>query len=340
MLNTKETREKMLLEFANPRSLIPEDVKPLFDAWIRDTHITLAQDGYYYCTGTTRAPGTENAKRYNDGIELWRSSNLKNWESLGMVWSFEKDGTWHNKWYAPQGNYVEVSPEEGFRSVYAPEIYQIKGELYSTASISWPKQTPEEEGSYTCLLKSTTGKPEGPYKDVCEKPMTTRIDSSLFVDDDGTVYYVWQDGRIARMKDDMTGFAEEPRRVIQQHFDPEPYCEGVFLFKHGGKYHMALAIWTMDEGDHIAYSVGSIPQKVSYDCVVASADNVYGPYGERYTAITGGGHNSFFTAKDGTFYATMFGNPVNNSFAPFYAKPAIIPMEWDGDRVFPKQSGT
>lgn len=130
---------------------------------------------------------------------------------------------------------------------------------------------------YTCLLKSTTGKPEGPYKDVCEKPMTTRIDSSLFVDDDGTVYYVWQDGRIARMKDDMTGFAEEPRRVIQQHFDPEPYCEGVFLFKHGGKYHMALAIWTMDEGDHIAYSVGSIPQKVSYDCVVASADNVYGP---------------------------------------------------------------
>ena len=63
MLNTKEDREKMLLEFADPRSLIPEDTKPLFDAWIRDTHITLAQDGYYYCTGTTRAPGTENAKR-------------------------------------------------------------------------------------------------------------------------------------------------------------------------------------------------------------------------------------------------------------------------------------
>ena len=46
MLNTKEDREKMLLEFADPRSLIPEDTKPLFDAWIRDTHITLAQDGY------------------------------------------------------------------------------------------------------------------------------------------------------------------------------------------------------------------------------------------------------------------------------------------------------
>ena len=60
MLNTKEDREKMLLEFADPRSLIPEDTKPLFDAWIRDTHITLAQDGYYYCTGTTRprAPKT------------------------------------------------------------------------------------------------------------------------------------------------------------------------------------------------------------------------------------------------------------------------------------------
>lgn len=337
MLNTKEDREKMLLEFADPRSLIPEDTKPLFDAWIRDTHITLAQDGYYYCTGTTRAPGTENAKRYNNGIELWRSPDLKEWEYLGMVWSFDRDGTWQNKWYLPQGNYQEASPEEGFRAVYAPEIQQINGNFYITASISWPAQNKEEESSYTCLLKSTTGKPEGPYVDACGGPLTRRIDSSLFIDDDGTVYYVWQDGRIARMKSDMSGFAEDPRRVIQQHFDPEPYCEGVTIFKHHGKYHMALAIWTMDEGDHVEYSVGSIPQKVSYDCVVASADNIYGPYSQRYTAITGGGHNTFFTAKDGTLYATMFGNPVNNSFAPFYAKPAIIPMRWEDGKVFPKK---
>ena len=107
------------------------------------------------------------------------------------------------------------------------------------------------------------------------------------------------------------------------------------IFKARGKYHLCLAIWTMDEGDHLEYSVGSVPQKVSYDCVIATADSVYGPYGERYTAITGGGHNNFFVDKDGRLCATMFGNPVNESYAPFYARPAVIPMEWKGERVHP-----
>ena len=96
-----EKRMKMLMEFAQPESLIPQNVKPLFDVWLRDTHIILARDGYYYCTGTTRAPGTENAKLYNDGIRMWRSPDLRQWEDMGLVWSFEKDATWQNRWYAP-----------------------------------------------------------------------------------------------------------------------------------------------------------------------------------------------------------------------------------------------
>lgn len=330
-------RKNKLLAFADAKSLIPDYVTPLFDTWIRDTHVTLAEDGFYYCTGTTRASGENSAFRCNDGIHLWKSPDLLDWEDMGLVWSFDKDGTWQNKWYEYLGNWKECEKGLGDRALYAPEIYQIKGNFYITASINWRPQTKGEEGSCTFLLKSTSGKAEGPYVDACNGPLTKRIDSSLFVDDDGSVYYVWQDGRIARMKEDMSGFAEDPRRVIQKHYSPEPYCEGVFIFKHEGKYHMALAIWVMDEGDYVGYTPGSKPQKLSYDCVIASADNIYGPYSERYTSITGGGHNSFFTAKDGTFYATMFGNPVNESYAPFYAKPAIIPMEWDGDRVYPRK---
>jgi len=330
-------REKKLLSFADPQSLIPESVSPLFDAWIRDTHITLADNGYYYCTGTTRMEGETEAFRVNDGIRLWRSEDLKEWEDLGMVWTFERDGTWQNKWYRRMGGFKECEAGTGCRALYAPEIYRIKGQFYITASVNWEPQDETDEGSCTFLLKSVTGKAEGPYVDACGGPLTKRIDSSLFVDDDGTVYYVWQDGRIARMKEDMSGFAEEPRNVIQCHFDPEPYCEGVFLFKHEGLYYMSLAIWTMDDGEKAGYFPGTVSQKLSYDCVIACSEHVYGPYGKRYTAITGGGHNSFFTAKDGTFYGTMFGNPVNESFAPFYAKPAIIPMEWKGKRVYPKR---
>ena len=333
-----EKREKMLLDFADPRSMIPESVSPLFDYWIRDTHITLAHDGFYYLTGTTRAAGEEAAFRFNDGIHLWRSPDLSHWIDLGLVWSFDRDGTWENRWFRPMGGGKECpsSDPDAHRALYAPEIYSINGDFYITASINWPRQEEGDPGSCTFLLKSISGKGEGPYADCHGGPLTKRIDSSLFQDDDGTVYYIWQDGNIARMKDDMTGFAEEPRKMIQHHFDPEPYCEGVSLFKYGGKYHLLLAIWTMDEGGKAGYFPGSKEQKLSYDCVIASSDNIYGPYSERYTAITGGGHNTIFRGKDGKIYATMFGNPVNESFAPFYARPAIMEMEYAGSRFYPK----
>ena len=49
--------------------------------------------------------------------------------------------------------------------------------------------------------------------------------------------------------------------------------------------------------------------RYSYDCVISVADNIYGPYGERYNAITGGGHNNLFQDRDGNWWATMFFNP-------------------------------
>lgn len=333
-----ENRKRMLLAAADPQSLIPATVKPLFNYWIRDTHITLCHDGYYYLTGTTRAEGEEAAFRFNDGIHLWRSGNLKDWEDLGLVWSFEKDGTWENRWMRFMGGGKPCSADdpEGHRALYAPEIYSINGDFYITASINWPKQDENDPASCTFLLKSISKKAEGPYIDCHGGPLTSRIDSTLFQDDDGSVYYIWQDGNIARMKDDMTGFAEEPRKIIQQHYDPEPYCEGVSIFKHGGRYHLLLAIWMMDEGK-AGYFPGCKEKKLSYDCVVASSDNIYGPYGERYTSITGGGHNTFFRSKEGKIYSTMFGNPVNESFAPFYARPAIMEMEYVDGRFYPKK---
>ena len=62
------------------------------------------------------------------------------------------------------------------------------------------------------LLKSSTGKAEGPYEDVkTDGPLTGEIDASLFQDDDGTVYWVYQNGKIAKMNHDLSGLVEEPR---------------------------------------------------------------------------------------------------------------------------------
>ncbi len=70
--------------------LIP-NIKPLIpDTQLRDTIVILGGDGNYYMTGSSGADIWD----FNDGIELWRSADLKKWDYAGEVWSFDKDGTW------------------------------------------------------------------------------------------------------------------------------------------------------------------------------------------------------------------------------------------------------
>lgn len=83
----------------NDKTKIPETIKPAFDYWMRDTWVAISPDGCYYMTGTTSDPnrqylGQIHCWDWNDGIYLWKSKDLKNWESCGLIWSVEKDGTW------------------------------------------------------------------------------------------------------------------------------------------------------------------------------------------------------------------------------------------------------
>lgn len=109
-----------------------------------------------------------------------------------MVWTFEKDATWAKEFRKINGILK--------RALWAPEIFYLNGTFWLTYSMNYRG----------CgLLKSTTGRPEGPYRDVkTNGPLTGNIDASLFRDDDGSVYFVWQNGMIAKMKDDMSGLAK------------------------------------------------------------------------------------------------------------------------------------
>ena len=57
---------------------------------------------------------------------------------------------------------------------------------------------------------------------------------------------------------------------------------------------------------------------------MASASNLYGPYGASYLAIPHGGHNNLFEDKNGQWWSTFFGN---DSGSPIYQQPAILPIE-------------
>ena len=279
-------------------------LRRLFDFPVRDTSICVGPDRMYYLTGTTGSknggPETKDGWWYvNEGIRVWRSPDLTNWTALGLVWSFEKDAAWQHA-------------RDGRRALWAPDIHYLKGTFWLTYCINY---------GGTGLLKSSTGKPEGPYVDVKpDGPLTGEIDASLFEDDDGKVYFVFQNGKIARLKDDLTGLAETPRLLKPANFQHVGF-EGAYLVKLGGRYQLICAEFNKRDGIS------------AYDCMVAGADNIYGPYGNRYLAIPHAGHNMFFKDLAGQWWATFFGN---DPLAPWQERPGILPIELNAEgRVQP-----
>jgi xylan 1,4-beta-xylosidase len=272
-------------------------LKPLFDFPVRDTSVCIGGDGMYYLTGTTGHP---TWWKTNEGIRVWKSADLKTWEPLGLVWKIEQ-GTWQK---VKHGDDL---------ALWAPEIHYIKGTYWLTHCMNF---------AGTGLLKSTSGKPEGPYVDVHPKgPLTGEIDASLFVDDDGKIYWVFQNGKIARMKDNMTELAEEPKLLKPSNADQVGF-EGAFLIKINGRYVLICA----EFNDRLGTK--------TYDCMAASSDKIYGPYGPRYLAIPHGGHNMLFKDKQGQWWSTFFGSDPK---APFTERPAILQIDFDKDgRIRPK----
>lgn len=185
----QDLNSKQAIAAATPSA----DLTSLFDQWLRDTFVFRAPDGWYYLTGTLPDPELGHCWATNPGIPLWRSRDLKTWEELGLIWSFERDGTWDAEIKPVPENHWEIRRRDNDanepvppirRAAWAPEIHFFDDTYWLTFSLNW---TP---GYGTVLVRSKTGKPEGPYAHVADGPITPDIDSSLFVDDDGTVYFI------------------------------------------------------------------------------------------------------------------------------------------------------
>ena len=270
-------------------------LRRLLESPLRDTSICLGPDNLYYLTGTsgskTGGPEMKDGWWYvNEGIRVWRSADLVTWTPLGLVWIFEKNATW------------QKPVKNGRRALWAPEIHYLKGTFWLTYCINW---------GGTGLLKSTSGRAEGPYQDVqAEGPLTGEIDASLFQDRDGQVYFVFQNGKIARLKEDMSGLAEAPR-LLRPANAVQTGFEGAFLTLMNGRYTLVCAEFNARNGHS------------TYDCMVSQADHIYGPYGDRYLAVPHGGHNMFFQDRQGQWWATFFGNDPR---APWLERPGILPI--------------
>jgi beta-xylosidase len=281
--------------------LIP-DLKPLIpDVQIRDTIVILGGDGNYYLTGSSGADIWD----HNDGVELWRSADFKKWAYLGFVWTFDKDATWEKDW---RFHHKPV------RALWAPELHYIKSLRNYFITLSMP---PGNRG----ILKSTTGKPEGPYVNALANDgfLAHGIDATLFEDDDGKVYFTSDGGgTIWEMKTDISGFAGEGHRIAYEKPADASWTrssvgqEGVSLFKRAGKY----------------YLTGAAFYKGRYSSVAAISENLFGPYTQWHEAVPCGGGTDYFQDKDGNWWCAFFGN---DNEAPFREKPAIVKVDFDRD---------
>ncbi|MFI3322289.1 MAG: family 43 glycosylhydrolase [Rikenellaceae bacterium] len=263
---------------------------------------------------------------------------------MGCVWSMEKDGTWQSEpkilETSEQRYSINGDPlDNKVLALWAPEIHYIKSvkNWFLVASLN---DSANGKGSF--VLESVSGKPEGPYRNIegnKNGAIFPKIDGTLFEDEDGTVYFVGLNDQIAKMKPDMSDLAEPFRTIVEQKFNPEPPVEGAFIFKHGGKYHLAQAVWShrAEGGDTYIIDKDKPDTRYSYDCLIASSDNIYGPYTRRYNACTGAGHNNLFKDKEGNWWATQFFNPRGNQALEFgqTCRPALVPMKFVSERFAP-----
>lgn len=283
-------------------------IKPVMELHLRDAVVCLGGDGNYYMTGSSG----DNIWAYAAGVELWKSADLKKWSYMGLVWSIEKNGAWEKKWQNLHGKPA--------RAIWAPEIHFLKGNYF--ICLSMPP-------SGISILKSVSGKPEGPYihaTTVKDRAFVNGIDPTLFQDDDGKVYFTWGSGnRIALMKEDMSGFDGELHQVKLENPDYTPAhhatkCvsrgmndighEGAVLFKANGKYYLGAA------DDY----------QGRYSTCLTVSDHIFGPYKNRHESVPCGGGTNFFKDKKGNWWSAYFGN---DSQSPWREKPGLIRVYFD-----------
>lgn len=327
---------------------LPSTTTPVLDTWMRDTYVMHGPDGYYYLTGTTATPGREfpgnriHCWDYNDGLYLWRSKDLKQWEAMGLIWSFDKDAAdWQKKGVPIKPG--DVSPNKDpldsmYRAVWAPELHYVKSKK------KWLLIACLNGGAGSFVLESTSGLPQGPYKNIegnSTKAIFPNIDLSLYEDDDGKVYLVGHNHFITEMNEECSDIAAPFTKLKETPYNPDPYIEGVFITKHDNKYQLLQTVWSVKQADgsysYLRNDKKDLNSLYSYDLVVAESDNIYGPYGPRYAAILQGGHNNLFTDDEGNWWSTTFFNPrgIMGTKYPLTCRPAVVPVKWADGKLKP-----
>lgn len=269
-----------------------EDAPPVIEVVndrlpIADPHV-IYHNSKYYAYGT----------RIN-GFEVYISEDLEHWrrnESLALP----PGNSWGNRWF------------------WAPEVYWIepKNRFFMFYSVD----------EHICVAWAT--RPEGPFVQDERKPIVPNekgIDTSLFIDDDGTpyLYFVrFTDGNViwvAEMNDDLKSIKSETLTRCITASDPweriqGKIAEGPSILKRGDTYYL---IYSANHFESKDYAVGYATSKSPMGPWVKHSGN---PILHRdkpaADGLIGVGHGAPFMTADGSYKYIYHAHGSSTSVGP------------------------
>ncbi len=274
-------------------------------------------DGDYYLINSTFA--------YFPGIPVFHSKDLVNWELIGHVM-----------------DRVEQMNLEGFgvsRGIFAPAIAYNAGRFYVTCTLV--------DGSGNFVV--TSENPAGPWSNPVWQPEVDGIDPSLFFDEDGTAYFVYnsiapdnkplyEGHRTIRL----FTFDKDRLRVIGENFilvnggtdiSKKPiWIEGPHIFRKDGWYYLIAAEGgTAENHSEVVFRSRKVTGPyVSYEKNPILTQRHLDP--KRENPITSTGHADFVETVNGDWWAVFLGcrpyQPFEENCYNTGRETFLAPVKW------------
>jgi alpha-N-arabinofuranosidase len=289
-------------------------LNPIIAGFYPDPSICKAGDSDYYLVNSSFS--------YFPGIPIFHSKDLVNWQQIG------------NAMDRPEQ--MDVSGLRMSRGIFAPSIRYNKGTYYITCTLV------DAGGNFIITAEN----PAGPWSDPVFIPEIEHIDPSLFFDDDGKVYILYNS-----VAPDNKPLYSGHRTIRMMEFDIEKLTvigEEVLLI-NGGHDISTKPVWI--EGPHI-YKVngtyfltaGEGGTYENHSQVIFKSGQVNGPYISyeknpiltqkhldplRENPITSTGHADFVEDAGGNWWAVFLGcRPYKDELYNTGRETFMAPVKW------------
>ncbi len=290
-----------------------EYTNPILSGFYPDPSVCRVADDYYLVNSTFA---------YFPGIPVFHSKDLVNWKLIGYVID-----------RPDQLNYDSLGVSRG---IFAPAIRYHDGTFYVTCTFV------DGGGNFVTTAKN----PAGPWSKPVWLPQVNGIDPSLFFDDNGQAYIIfnsvapenkplYQGHRTIRMRGfdiDRPGVLDDERILVNGGTDISKHpvwIEGPHIFKKDGFYYLICA-------------EGGTAEKHSE--VVFKSKNVNGPYApfegnpiltqrdlspDRKDPITCTGHADLVETQNGAWWAVFLGcRPYADDYFNTGRETFLAPVTW------------